>query len=452
MIRQTLAFLQSETDWQPEDRLLLAVSGGMDSMVMLHLCRRAVEEGHIEGKIAVAHAHFGLRAEADADAEFVAQTAQKLDLPYYEKRFETKIFAERQQISIQMAARQLRYLWFEQLINEEGYDRLLTAHHLDDSLETALLNFCRKSGIKGLAGIPPQRGHILRPLLWASRKTLEAYAKKQGISWREDSSNTSLKYRRNALRWEVIPKLKTLNPQLSESFRQTSQNLREAERIYRHAIAGFRQMLMLKRGDSWQIDKQQLLNTPAPATVLYELLRKFHFSAEVSRQALEGAKLPSGGLFLSPTHEMLNDRDSWIIRQRFKPKEKNTFTIQRHQKELRLPDGRRLSMQYSKKIPASFDSSGKDVWLDLFRLDFPLLLRPWKPGDWFFPLGMRGRRKKIQDLLTDRKVNRFAKEKVMVLETNKKQIAWVLGHQIADWCKITDKTREALHLRWEADT
>ena len=450
MIRQTLAFLQSETDWQAQDKLLLAISGGVDSMVMLDICRKARDEGYIQGEIAVAHAHFGLREEADADAEFVRQTAQKLGLPYYEKRFETEVFAERKQISIQMAARQLRYLWFEQVLEDEGYDRLCTAHQLDDSLETALLNLIRQSGLKGLAGIPPQRGNILRPLLWAGRKEIEAYAKKQGILWREDSSNASTKYRRNALRLEVIPLLKNINPQLTKGFAKTSHHVREAEKIYRYAIEGFRQKLLIKRGNSWLIHQEEVLKTPAPETILYELLRKFHFSSDISRQALETAGHPSGGIFLSPTHEMLNDRKYWIIRPRSKAEEKNTFIIQRRQKQVVLPDGRCLKLEYSRELPAALGSTSNEAYLDTFSLDFPLLLRPWKPGDFFYPLGMRGRRKKIQDLLTDHKVDRFKKEKVMVLETSKKKIAWVVGYQIADWCKIKTKTKEVLHLIWQS--
>ncbi len=440
MLEKVLHFLQKNTDWQPEKNLLLAVSGGVDSMVMAQLFHQAQKSGQVRGQLALAHCHFGLREEADLDAELVRQTAKKWGIYCFEKRFETAAYAEQKQISIQMAARELRYLWFEQLLEEKNFDYLLTAHHLNDSLETALLNFTRGSGLKGLSGIPAQRGHILRPLLELSREEIETYAKKQGIPWREDLSNQSLKYRRNLLRHEVIPVLQQINPNLLEGFRQTSHNLREAEKIYRHALSAFRQMLLRPKGRQWVIDKKALQQTPAPATLLYELLREFGFSAAVSLEALEGSENMPGSIFLSPTHEMLNDRESWIIRRRREKSRPFHIEIQKGQSSAELPDGSILRLTRTTQRPDSFPHSLYEAWLDADKLEYPLHIRPWKAGDFIRPLGMKGRKKKLQDLFTDHKLNRFEKEKIWVLADALQRIAWVPGLCLAEWCKLDEKS------------
>ncbi len=461
MLKRTLHFLQKKTPWQAENNLLLAVSGGVDSMVMAHLFKEAREQGLVQGQLALAHCHFGLRREADLDAELVQQTAEKWGLPCFTKSFETAAYAEHHQMSIQMAARELRYLWFGQLLEEQGFDFLLTAHHLNDSLETALLNFIRGSGLKGLIGIPARRGHILRPLLETTREEILAYAKKHHIPWREDSSNQSLKYRRNLLRHEIIPRLQQINPGLLEGFRQTSHNLKEAEKLYRHALAAYglppaegrppqgASPLLQAKGKNWEIDKKRLLETPAPATILYELLRPFGFSAAVSRQALEGARGIPGSIFLSPTHEMLSDRDKWVIRSRTEVERPLYIEIQRGQASAELPDGRRLLMKWDLQAPQSFPDTPCEAWLDADKPEYPLLLRPWKAGDFIRPLGMKGRKKKLQDLFTDHKLSRFEKEKIPVLADALGRIAWVPGLQMAEWCKVDEESERVVWFGFE---
>ncbi len=444
MIKETLHFLREQTDWQPEAGLLLAVSGGIDSMVMAHLFLQAKEEGLIHGKLALAHCHFGLREEADEDAAFVRHFAEEAGLACYEKRFATAEFAERQQISIQMAARELRYLWFEQLLEKEQFDYLLTAHHLNDALETALLNFTRGTGIKGLSGIPPQRNHILRPLLWASRKQIETYANNKKIKWREDLSNLSRKYRRNLIRQDVIPKLEAINPSLSQGFRQMSGQLREAEALYRYAVKKLRRAICRQEGKKLFINKEQLLKSPAPASLLYEFIKPFGFSPAISEQALHSVQMPSGGVYLSPSYEMLSDRKQWIIRPRHEIVKRQPIRIEKGQEEVHLPHGGKILMKWDIPPEYPFSDNPNQILIDAQRPDYPLLLRPWRPGDVMQPLGMKGRRKKLQDIFTDAKLNRFEKEEAWVLTSAQGRIIWAVGLRMAEWCKLTEHTKSAV--------
>jgi tRNA(Ile)-lysidine synthase len=431
VLEQFLNHIDQHGLCKKEDRILLAVSGGVDSMVMLDLFQSA---GFTVG---VAHGNFQLRgSESDQDETFVKEHCARNGIPFFVKRFNTSAYASLNRLSIQLAARELRYAWFDELLMNERYTLLATAHHLNDSIETVLLNWVHGGTSGGLLGIPVKNNHIIRPLLFASRKEIETYAMEKKLSWREDSSNLTEEYPRNFLRHQVIPKLKILNPSLEETFRQGLEKLTAGQALKQLAIDQLKEMFFSEKPPHIIIKKElfQKIHTPA---MLWCLLRNYHFTPATCADVLHALSSQPGKQFLSPTHRLVMDRSTLIITPHqdfWKPTE-----IFAGQASASIgPWNMTIESFTGQALPADPDVAV----LDKEHLEFPLLWRTWKTGDFFYPLGM-DHRKKVSDFLIDSKVPRSDKPFVTVLESAGR-IIWVVGHRIDNRFKVTPLTKQAL--------
>ncbi len=424
----------------PHSRVLVAVSGGIDSVVLCHLFSRT----HVH--FALAHCNFNLRgAESDGDELFVKDLAQKLGVPFFVKKFDTLEMVEREGISVQMAARDLRYEWFRQVAKEEGYDKIAIAHNLNDQMETFFINLFRGTGISGLRAMRPEVDEIIRPLLPFSREEIEKYANEKGLSHREDSSNASDKYLRNRIRHHLIPLLKELQPSFNPIFLENLGRLTDVEAIYNKQIERQRELLVKHDDDCDLIRIDELMELEAYNTYLYEFLKPYGFNEPTSGQITTVLSDIPGKVFYSPTHRLIKDRDVLIIEPLSKAPSTipDEIFIDSDVINLTTPISLTFTNISRKNLPL-IDPSSHIAWLDTKLLKFPLCLRKYKVGDRFRPLGMTGTRK-LSDFLTNLKLSIPEKEKVWVLTSND-EIVWVVGYRIDDRFKVTPESQEILKI------
>ena len=425
-INQNLPFLK-------EKKLLLAISGGIDSMVLLHLCHQ------LKLDIRVAHCNFQLRgAESDEDEKFVKYQCEMIDVLLFVNRFDTKKFAEQQKLSIQVVARNLRYEWFNTLLINNDYDYILTAHHLDDSLETFLINFTRGSGLDGLTGIPQQNGNIIRPLLAFSRNEIEIFAKENKVEWREDSSNASDKYLRNKLRHDVIPVLKELNPSLLDSFENTISSLQQAKSLVDDAARMVYKQVVSEE-DTIKIDIVKLIAFQNYNGYLYQWLSQYGFTDWQAVCDLIEAQ--SGKQVFSETHILLKDRNHLILFPKQNESEPIHFSIAKDQKEVKFP----LKLSFCNVDDISVPSTNV-IFVDEAKLQFPLIIRKWQEGDWFYPLGMNGK-KKLSKFFKDEKFSLLDKSSTWLL-CSENQIVWVVGKRQDERFKVDAATTKILKINY----
>jgi tRNA(Ile)-lysidine synthase len=435
MLERFLKHIRENQLFQKEHRILLAVSGGLDSTVMAHLFHQAGFSA------AIAHCNFCLRGEAsDGDEAFVKGLANDLGMPYYVTRFATEKIAADRGISIQMAARELRSAWLEEVVREHRYDFIATAHHLNDALETILLNLARGTGIDGLTGVPLKQNRFVRPMLFASRTELEAFARSMSLTWREDASNATDDYQRNIIRHHVIPVLRDINPNLEETFSDTLMRIRAARRFARAHLRDFSGRNMYHDGTHVHIRMKELAEDPYAPVVLWELLKDLGFNFDQCRAMAE--RRQPGAVFLSSTHQVTVGRDELIIGVPTGETEDQT----------EIQDGSREAHLGGHTLTLEVREAGGDVrthpsvaMIDLDKVSFPLLWRRWREGDRFVPIGMKAH-KKVSDFLIDEKVSRPAKQAVTVVESGG-EIIWIAGYRISDKVKVTGQTRRVLVLR-----
>ena len=421
----------------PKDRILLAVSGGLDSMVMLHLFQAS------DYSVAVAHGNFGLRGkESDGDESFVREYCALHKISFYGKQFDTKNYAETKKVSLQMAARDLRYAWFNELIEEGRYHWLATAHHLNDNVETVLLRWSNGAGLDQLTGIPRKNERIVRPLLFASREELAAFARASKIAWREDSSNLATNYQRNFIRHEVIPKLKEINPSLETTFSGTLEKLEGASELMRRGLEQLKDSMARTEGRDFLIDKNLLLLLKNPAFVCYEWLRPFGFEFDRCKQLVAALSEQSGSRFMSTTHVAVIDRENIIVSP--KEEEFHDVLVEEGQDKAALGPWV-LTIHVEKGRAISEDPLCATV--EIANIRFPLLWRRWKPGDSFVPLGM-SKTKKVSDFLIDERVPVTDKNRVTVLVSGQ-EIVWIAGYRVDDRFKVTPATRQVLRMQLE---
>ncbi|UOQ67261.1 tRNA lysidine(34) synthetase TilS [Hymenobacter volaticus] len=419
-----------------DDPLLVAVSGGQDSVVLADVLHR------LGVQFAIAHCHFGLRGEeADADEQFVRKLAKKYDVPYFAEFFQTKAFAEQEGISTQMAARALRYEWFERLRQTQGLAYIATAHHQRDAAETMLLNLTHGTGLAGLHGIPPKNGYLVRPLLGIGKPELFEYLVENHLIWREDASNDSPVYQRNRLRQEVLPVLREINPNLDQTLQFTAERVGGAEEIVRRYVQDTAAQAQRTEEEVTYLNIAMLQRTAATTLVLHELLRPFGFSFPVVKDIIASFPAEPGRRFESPTHRLVKDRDQLVVTRKVLTKF-GTHQIQAGQEVLKI-DGLHLRLELHEATDLEIPRGKAVAALDADLLKFPLIVRPWQEGDWFMPIGMKGK-KKLSDFLIDQKVPLNLKDNVFVLVSGDGKIAWVIGFRPDERFKVTEKTERVL--------
>ncbi|MFV8328212.1 tRNA lysidine(34) synthetase TilS [Flavobacterium sp. ZS1P14] len=417
-------------------KLLLATSGGIDSMVMVHLFQQ------LEYEIAIAHCNFQLRGiESFGDQNFVQEYAQAHSLPVFVTQFDTKAFAEDYKLSTQVAARELRYNWFYELLETEKFDYILTAHHADDNIETFLINLTRGTGLDGLTGIPEQNENVIRPFLLFCRQEIETYAKENKIQWREDSSNASDKYLRNKIRHHVVPMLKELNPNFLSSFHKTETYLQEAQGLVEDASIIVYQQVAKQDEENIYFDLNQLKKLPNYRSYLYQWLKEFGFSAWDDIYDLVESQ--SGKQVFSPEFRLLKDRDSFILSPIDFADEKKEYFIEENQQEVKIP----LNLSIYKVADIS-NVSNKTIFVDANKLQFPLVLRHWNEGDVFQPCGMEGKSKKVSKLFKDEKLSLIDKENTWLL-CSKNEIVWIVGIRQDNRFRIGNEKQNILKIELE---
>ena len=422
-------------------KLLVAISGGVDSVVLTHLLFQ------LKFNISLAHCNFRLRGkEASLDEKFVEKLALELKSKFFVKSFETKAYAENNNISIQMAARELRYTWFEDLLKKESFDYLITGHHLDDNLETFLINFSRGTGLDGLTGIPTVNNNIIRPLLPFNRIEIENYANNNKILWREDLSNTETRYLRNKLRHDIIPLSKELNPNFMDSFTKTVENLKASKQIVSDRITAIKNQIIIEENGILKFNIAKLRSLNNTQSYLFELLKIYGFTAWNDIMSLLSAQ--SGKQVYSKTHRIIKDRDFLLLSKISKNELDKEFKINKFDDKLGIHrfeiEIKNISKQYfeNKNIVSK---NRQIVYIDKSLLKFPLKVRKWQNGDYFYPLGMEGK-KKLSKYFKEIKLSLFEKENIWLICSEDK-IVWVINYRLDNRFKITDITQNILKIK-----
>lgn len=422
------------------DPVLLAVSGGIDSMVMAELFHRA---GY---NFAIAHCNFGLRgAESNQDEKFVASMAEVYGVKLFIKNFKTREYAGFNKVSVQMAARTLRYEWFNELLETEGFGVIATAHHLDDQIETLFINILRGTGISGLHGILPSRKKIVHPMMFIYRRNIEEFASDEAIGFREDSSNRSTKYVRNKLRHDLMPILAEINPDFRKTITSTIERIRESEMLLDQYLETIRERVEKHEEGVTFIDIGELLKFSPCEAYLYELLQPYDFSRKVTDEISAGLNEISGKQFFSPTHRLIKDREDLLITPLGPAGGQPTddVLIEEGTTDIRAPLQLKISL-ISNHTGLKINKSGSIAMLDADKITWPLRLRKWKEGDSFVPYGMTNN-KKLSDFFIDNKFSIVEKESVWLLISGN-EIIWLIGHRIGNAYRITDKTASILHI------
>ena len=419
------------------DLYIVALSGGTDSVALLLLLKNAHFNVH------AAHCNFHLRGEeSDRDEAFCVELCKGLGVELHRAHFDTREYAELYKVSIEMAARELRYKWFEQLRQDIGAAGICVAHHRDDSVETVLLNLVRGTGLRGLTGIHPRNGNILRPLLCVSRAEIEAFLAEKGQEYVTDSTNLEANVQRNIVRLEVLPLLRNLNPAVAENIQRTAENLAEAQQVLNVAIARFNDSNVLNLSDVEKSGSSEYL--------AFEWLKKYGFNGEQVRQILdaETGKIVSSGT----GYDVLKDRGRLIVEKSEVTFHSQRNVISRPSKRIVVPEEGTYVLDENtrfsvRKRPVYVSKEPHIATLDAAKVRFPLTIRRVVEGDWMQPYGMKGR-KLLSDLMTDLKMTVFEKRRQLVVVDSQGVIVWLVGLRAAQCVAVTDQTKEVLEIEF----
>lgn len=433
MFEQFKQHLESHLPFLKKSKLLIAISGGIDSVVLTHLCHK------LKLNIALAHCNFNLRGdESDADEDFVLQLAENLDLEVFIESFDTNTYANENNVSIQMAARELRYNWFEELAEQLNFDYVLTAHHADDNLETFLINFTRGTGLDGLTGIPEINDVFVRPLLPFSSENIKNYANNNNIKWRDDSSNASTKYLRNKLRHDVVPILKEINPSLLQSFENTLSNLQDSKDIVNDKIKDLIKEGVIKlTATGFKLNIKQIKKHDNPKAYLYRFLNEFGFSEWNDIVNLLDAQ--SGKYICSNEWRLIKDREHLLLSE-INTKAQENIIISETANKVETP----LGMLFFDEADAIFGKRTNIIYVDKTKLSYPLTVRKWEEGDVFYPLGMTGK-KKLSKYFKDEKLSLLDKENIWLL-CSENNIVWVINKRADNRFRVTENTKQILKI------
>lgn len=444
LLNEFIKNIEQQNLFQKKDHLLLAVSGGADSVTLCELCRQA--GFYFE----IAHCNFQLRGEeSERDEKFVRNLSERYRVKIFVKRFETIKYADENKVSIQVAARELRYAWFDELLDEPSpvVKYLLTAHHADDNIETLLINFFKGTGIKGLQGIPAKQGNIIRPLLFAKKEAIRLFLEENHLEYVEDSSNLSDKYTRNYFRHQLIPSIQKVFPQVEENLLSNIERFKEARLLYEQSVRLHTKKLLEYKGNEIHIPVLKLLKAQPLKTIVYEIIKDYNFTAHQTDDVVHLLNSESGKYISSSTHKIIRNRN-WLIIVSLNTLEANHILINEDDVQ---SDGYQIAFELGKLkikneelVNEKISSSPFIATLDAKKITFPLLLRKWKQGDYFYPLGMSGK-KKLSKFFVDQKMSMTEKEKVWVIESDKK-IIWIVGKRIDNRFKITGNTKSILSL------
>ena len=458
MLDQFAAYINRYHLIAESDKIILALSGGIDSMVLADLLLKAKVE------FVAAHCNFHLRGEeSDGDENFVRGFAERNGIQCFVKHFDTEQYAAEQGVSIEMAARDLRYAWFEELRQQLNYDKIAVAHHADDQAETFFINLLRGAGLRGLKGMQPQNGAIIRPMLWASREQIRQYAAENQITWREDYTNAETVYLRNKIRNQLLPIFDQLHPEARQGLYKSLEHLASENELYRELLKEKLSQIVEHGSDVKRLpysafldcfvprnDAKRLPETKVPEPVegptlsyqlLFEWLRNYGFNTDQCHFIFEAMKTGIGNKYFSPTHQLVIGRDELQLSE-IKPVEDEEIQISIGQEDILSP----IHLQFSKlqkTVDFVIDKSPEVAQLDFDKIRFPLTLRHWRHGDRFHPLGMKGS-KLLSDFFVDQKFTETQKRNVFLLVSADGEILWVVGHRIDDRFKITNATKSIL--------
>lgn len=441
MIERFQQYIKQQKLCNNDNHILLAISGGVDSVVMLDLFIRA------KYRISIAHCNFQLRGnESERDEQFVKKLGEDQKVKVYTKQFDTKAYAHENKVSIQVAARELRYVWFEELIQKEGLNYVAVAQHADDQAETFFINLLRGSGLSGLRGMPVKRDNIIRPLLFAKRDDIESYAHERNLLFREDSSNKEDTYLRNKIRLKLIPELEKVGTKATDAVRESIQHLNDADILLKQLLNEKLLSVSRKENGIYRLSLDGIIELKPHKIWMYYLLRNFDFNRDITNnisEAITGKQ--SGKTFYSTTHKAVVDRNAIFIEQ-IKVHNTKEYEIDTDQEVITEP----LYLTIKKSINKKTFKIKHDLnmgQLDLDKLSFPLKIRKWKKGDRFHPIGMKGS-KLISDFFIDKKINLLEKQNIWLLVSGD-DIVWIIGYRISEKYKITNETINMLSISLE---
>ncbi|WP_275315431.1 tRNA lysidine(34) synthetase TilS [Tenacibaculum bernardetii] len=435
MLQQLAEHIDNHFSFLKERKLLIAISGGVDSVVLTHLLHQ------LNFTISLAHCNFQLRdEESNLDELSVKELAKNLNIPFFSVLFETSKHAEEHKLSTQIAARKLRYNWFDELIKEHNFDYILTGHHADDNLETFIINLTRGTGLDGLTGIPAINGKIVRPLLIFSREQIETYATDNNIQWREDASNSEIKYIRNKIRHQIVPLLKELNPSFSKTHLKTTAFLKQSQQIVTDKMEEVSSKTLSKKGALLKVNILELLKLSDPKIYLYQLLKEYKFTEWNDVYNLIYAQ--SGKKVVTNSHTLLKDRDFLLL---LPTNEQDTIENEEviiHKDKIRITNP--INLLFEKVLKKTIIDTNC-IFVDKILLNYPLVIRKQKAGDYFYPTGMLGK-KKVSKYFKDEKLSLFDKNNTWLLCSNDDKIIWIIGRRQDKRFLPSNKTTQLLRI------
>lgn len=434
------SFIQKEKLLHHSSKILVGVSGGSDSMVLLEILRQ------LNYSCFVAHMNFSLRGkESDDDEAFVRDFARQIPFPFYTKKVDTLEHAKSKGISMEMAARELRYDFFDQLLEQHKIDVIAVGHHKNDVAETMLINLTRGTGVRGLSGIQAKMGKVIRPLLDISNEAILKYSKENKIPYRVDQSNTDTRIKRNNFRHNIIPKFEQINPSFIQTMADTAHRMQQVQKLIDNVVSGFTSEHVINNRGNKYILLDGLLNHPSRSVFLFEILNPFGYNTSQLDEINNALEKTPGKTWYTNTHRLILSATHLILQERDEEPEIEALVIQANCRKVDSP----LALTISAPLAlndCTLNFSNTNVFFDAEKIHFPLTLRKWRQGDWFIPFGMKGT-KKLSDFFIDNKLSLVEKEEVYVLVSGE-DIIWILGYRTDERYKITKETKSVIQIEW----